>query len=120
MSTTRIKVIAISPIPLLFRFPPMTHYFDVVVIIVNYNSGLDPQALPEGAAAQTLRPRQVMLVDNASTDGSAGTAAEALFAGLTIGIRCAENLGFAAANNLAMTRCEPDGMAGAAKSRCLS
>ena len=83
----------------------MTHYFDVVVIIVNYNSGPDLRRCLEALAGQTLRPRQVMLVDNASTDGSAD-AAEALFAGLQV-IRCAENLGFAAANNLAMTRCEP-------------
>lgn len=79
--------------------------FDAVVIIVNYNSGFYLDRCLDALAAQTVRPRQVVLVDNASTDGSTDRAQRA-FPELQI-IRCAENLGFAAANNLAVARSEP-------------
>lgn len=83
----------------------MADCFDVVVIIVNYNGDLYLNRCLKALAAQTLRPRQVVLVDNASTDSSADNA-ERLFPWLRV-IHCAENLGFAAANNLAMIHGEP-------------
>jgi GT2 family glycosyltransferase len=55
-------------------------------------------------AAQTLRPRRVVLVDNASRDDSIG-AATAAARGLDLDlVRNAENTGFAAAANLALRR----------------
>ena len=79
--------------------------FDVTVVIVNHNGGRYLNRCLNALAAQTTPPRQVLLVDNASTDGSAEHA-ERIVPGLQI-IRCAENLGFAAANNLAVARSEP-------------
>ncbi len=70
------------------------------VIIVNYNGG---RILREclDRLWRELRPGwQVLLVDNASADGSAD-GIEALYPGLSV-IRNADNAGFARANNQAM------------------
>lgn len=84
---------------------PNDRCFDVTVIIVNYNGGVYLDRCLNALAAQTAPPRQVVLVDNASTDGSADHA-EQSFPWLRV-IRCPENQGFAAANNLAVARSEP-------------
>jgi GT2 family glycosyltransferase len=69
----------------------------VAVVIVNYNGGAYlPQALAS-LARQTVAPARVIVVDNASTDGSA-EGLERHYAGVEL-IRLTENVGFAAANN---------------------
>lgn len=83
----------------------MATVFDVIVIIVNYNGGPYLDRCLEALTAQTVLPRQVVLVDNASTDGSADRLQDT-FPWLRV-IRCMENLGFAAANNLAVACSEP-------------
>lgn len=79
--------------------------FDVTVVVVNHNGGAYLERCLRALARQTLPPRLVVLVDNASSDGSAEQAT-AYFPGLRV-IRCIENLGFAAANNLAVARSSP-------------
>ncbi len=83
----------------------MVATFDVTVIIVNYNSGDDLDRCLKALWIQTVRPRQVLLVDNASHDGSADRM-EDLYPWLQV-IRCTENRGFAAANNLAVAYSKP-------------
>lgn len=83
----------------------MTTAFDATVIIINYNSGPYLVRCLNALSAQTLRPCQVVLVDNASTDGSADQLPDQS-PWLQI-IRCAENRGFAAANNLAVAHSRP-------------
>lgn len=70
----------------------------IVVVIVNFNAGEHLQRALDAVALQTLRPSRVIVVDNASTDGSAGHLQEShpFVEVLTSG----RNLGFAAANNL--------------------
>jgi GT2 family glycosyltransferase len=71
----------------------------VAVAIVNANSGDDlPRAL-EALGRQTVPPDSTIVVDNASTDGSADGIEEG-FPGVQV-VRLDENIGFAAANNLA-------------------
>ncbi len=74
----------------------------VSVIIVNYNSGRLLARCLKCLARQTVTPQQVMVVDNASTDGSCDLI-ETLD-GMTL-VRAETNLGFAAGNNLALARC---------------
>ncbi len=78
----------------------MAEAADVTIVIVNWNAGpwLD-QAL-QAVADQTRRPAAVLVVDNASTDGSAD-GLEARFPGVRL-LRAERNLGFAAANNRAL------------------
>ncbi|MAB09572.1 glycosyltransferase family 2 protein [Hyphomonas sp.] len=69
------------------------------VIIVNYNGGDYICAAVRSLAAQTFRNFEVIVLDNASTDGSADKID---FTGVPSAqlVRNADNLGFAAANNL--------------------
>jgi GT2 family glycosyltransferase len=74
--------------------------FSAAVVIVNANAGALLERTLEALGRQTLSPRRVLVVDNASTDGSVD--------GLTVRhpevelIRLPRNVGFAAANNLAV------------------
>jgi GT2 family glycosyltransferase len=74
--------------------------FSVAVVIVNANAGALLERTLRALGRQTLAPRRVLVVDNASADGSVD--------GLTVRhpgvelIRLPENAGFAAANNLAV------------------
>jgi GT2 family glycosyltransferase len=69
----------------------------VGVVIVNYNAaGFLDRAL-EALAGQTRAPDRVIVVDNASADGSAEDL-ERHYAGVEL-IRLTKNVGFAAANN---------------------
>ncbi|MGP0565574.1 MULTISPECIES: glycosyltransferase family 2 protein [unclassified Nitrospina] len=72
------------------------------VIIVNYNSGAYLKACLEALRAQSRPPNCVVIVDNASADGSAESAAHALPGAEWIHLDT--NTGFAAANNLAVRR----------------
>lgn len=73
-------------------------------MIVNLNGGeLLGRAL-DALARQTVRPARVIVVDNASTDGSA-EALERRYPGVEI-VQLDENIGFAAANNLVVRRAD--------------
>ncbi|MFN2470669.1 MAG: glycosyltransferase family 2 protein [Gaiellaceae bacterium] len=70
----------------------------IAVVIVNWNGG---ELLARALAAvdgQTLRPQRVIVVDNASTDGSADDL-ESHYPGAQV-VRLNENAGFARANNV--------------------
>mgnify|MGYP006274050705 CR=1 FL=1 len=75
---------------------------DVSVIIVNHNAGARLLRCLAGLKAQTLEPLEVLLVDNASADGSFRTAL-AHHPWVTP-MPMDANLGFAAANNRAAER----------------
>jgi GT2 family glycosyltransferase len=71
------------------------------VIVVNWNSGQNIKRSIESLLAQNSRPQRIIVVDNASNDGSIsglaplGRAVEIL--------QLDRNIGFAAANNLALS-----------------
>ncbi len=71
------------------------------VVVVSYNSAPHLRRCLEALAAQRRRPDRIVVVDNASTDGSP----ELLRAmpGIEL-VEAGSNLGFAAANNLAVRR----------------
>ncbi len=77
----------------------------VAVIIVNYNSGDYLRQCLLALARQTRRPDRVIVVDNGSHDDSLSGARTA-YPGVET-IPAGKNLGFAAANNLAV-RCAAD------------
>ncbi len=70
------------------------------VLIVNYNGGRVVRACLDHLWGERQPSWQVLLVDNASRDGSAD-GLEAAYPGLSV-IRNANNLGFARANNQAL------------------
>jgi GT2 family glycosyltransferase len=69
----------------------------VAVVIVNLNAGALLERSLAALARQTVPPARTIVVDNASTDGSAD-GIEQRHEGVEV-IRNAENVGFAAANN---------------------
>lgn len=71
----------------------------ISVIIVNYNSGQRLQRCVERLERQTFRDFEILVFDNASSDGSLERAG-AVLAGATV-VKSKENLGFALANNRA-------------------
>src|ERR1043166_4563685 len=71
----------------------------IAVLIVNYNSGDHLRRCLQALSDQKVRGFQTIVVDNASTDGSAD-AIERDFPWTQL-IRPGKNLGFAAGNNLA-------------------
>ena len=80
--------------------PRETGERSVAVLIVNYNSGRMLARCLEALARQTWRDFHVVVVDNASRDGSAD-GMDARYSGVTL-VRANANLGFAAGNNLAL------------------
>ena len=76
----------------------------VAVIIVNFNSGSLIGECLRCLRAQTLPPEQIIVVDNASHDGSVDRVEDD--DPLIEVMRLDRNLGFAAANNLAARRAE--------------
>lgn len=72
----------------------------VAVVVVNANAGDHLTRTLECLARQTVRPRRTIVVDNASTDGSMD-GLEERFPWLEA-VELDENVGFAAANNLAV------------------
>jgi GT2 family glycosyltransferase len=70
----------------------------VSVIVVAWQSGGDLTRCLAALAAQTVRPLEILLVDNASTDGAPEAALQAV-PGVTL-IAAGANLGFAAGVNL--------------------
>lgn len=85
----------------------------VSLVIVNFNAGDALLRCLEAVALQTLPLTRLILVDNASTDGSAKKASafldsHAALAGISDSVRNNKNLGFAAANNAAIARCNTE------------
>lgn len=70
----------------------------ISVVIVNYNGAAELSVCLESLARQTLRPTEILLVDNNSTDNSLEIARR--FSGVSL-IENSENLGFSKAVNLA-------------------
>jgi GT2 family glycosyltransferase len=76
----------------------------VDVIVVTYNHAATLRATLDGLAAQTLSPRRVVVIDNASADASVQLAADA-GAGLPLDlVRQPDNRGFSAAVNEGLRR----------------
>ena len=76
----------------------------VSVVIVNWNAGQFLERCLSALDQQTVSPQQTIVVDNASQDGST-TGIEDRHHGIRV-IRLTENLGFAAASNLAVREAE--------------
>lgn len=72
----------------------------IAVLIVNYNSGALLSRSLEALSRQTVRDFRVVVVDNASSDGSADDIESR--SGSVALVRAGSNLGFAAGNNLAL------------------
>ena len=72
----------------------------VAVIVINYNGGPCIRRCLEAVSAQTLRPLEVLVYDNGSTDGSLALAREST-PGAEI-VSLGTNLGFAGAANKAI------------------
>jgi GT2 family glycosyltransferase len=82
----------------------MEHPPNITIVVVNWNSGKLLERCLSALARQTLPPRRVMVVDNGSSDGSLSAIGDRYSSVqiLTLG----ENIGFAAANNLAVAMIE--------------
>ena len=78
----------------------MSKPFKASVIIVNYNGGDFIQSAVDHLRSQTLKPAEIIIIDNASSDGSAD---QLDLDGLDNArlMRMQDNLGFAQANNIA-------------------
>jgi GT2 family glycosyltransferase len=82
----------------------------IAVVIVNWNGGDDLRTCLECLSRQERPPDKVVVVDNASADGSLESALRAFPS--TESIRLGTNVGFAAANNVALRACSDcDGLA---------
>lgn len=75
----------------------------IAVVIVNWNGGVDLTTCLRSLAAQERRPDRVIVVDNGSTDGSLDSALPSF--PFVEAIRLGTNVGFAAANNVALRAC---------------
>ena len=80
------------------------HVARVAVIIVNYNSGTMLSRALEALSRQSFKKFHTVVVDNASTDGSADEI-ESRFSKVSV-VRSGSNLGFAAGNNLGMSQAQ--------------
>ena len=77
----------------------------VSIIVVNWNGEKFLQECLKALLSQTLKPLEIILVDNASTDGSLSLLRQ--FPALRI-IALDYNAGFAKANNLAIAAASPE------------
>lgn len=77
---------------------------NVAAIVVNHNGGELLARCLSALAEQDLAPKKIIVVDNASTDGSVDRL-PARYAGTEL-IRLRQNPGFAAANNIAVAEAE--------------
>jgi len=80
----------------------MRHDERVGVIVVNWNSGDLLLPCVESIVGQTIAPERVLIVDNASTDGSLGDLEER-FPQVEV-LRQPVNRGFACGNNIAIEK----------------
>jgi len=81
--------------------------------VVNHEGGELLLRCLDGVAAQTVVPDRILVMDNGSTDASVADARrrcaeDGRLAGRTEIVELGENLGFAAANNRAIGRCETE------------
>lgn len=80
----------------------------MTVAVVNYNGGPRLRACLESLLADGFREKEILLVDNASTDGSldgvGDLLSESAAAGAVAAIRSPANAGYAAAVNAALAR----------------
>lgn len=76
---------------------------EVSILIVSYNTRELTLAAIASARAETSVPHEIIVVDNASSDGSAEAIAAAHGAGVQL-IALDDNIGFGRANNLAASR----------------
>jgi GT2 family glycosyltransferase len=76
----------------------------VAVVVVNHNGGGVVQQALEALEGQTRRPNRTIVVDNASSDGSADHI-DARFPAVEL-IRLDRNAGFAAGNNIGVATAE--------------
>jgi len=81
---------------------------DVTVVIVTWNAADVIDRCLDALRRQTLQPRQIMVVDNASTDATAAIVARFP---LVRWITLSKNTGFARANNIAVSQCQTDWVA---------
>jgi GT2 family glycosyltransferase len=77
----------------------------VTVVIVNWNSGAHLAKCLNHLMQQSLPPTRILVMDNASDDGSVEHAQQ--IPEVTVRLLGA-NLGFAVANNLALSECDTD------------
>lgn len=77
----------------------------VTVIVVNYNSGHFLRECIQSLLRQSLRPKQILIVDNCSSDNSLDEIEETQQVKI---LRESQNLGFAEANNKAMILSETE------------
>ncbi len=77
----------------------------VSIIIINWNSGLFLSKCLGHVEKQTVSPVEIIVVDNASTDGSERCAQGRGDVKL---LQAEDNLGFAAGNNFALRHCTTD------------
>jgi GT2 family glycosyltransferase len=77
----------------------------VSVIVVNYNSGAFLLRCIQHCLRQTVLPDEIVVVDNASEDGSLAGVRE--LPRVTV-LQMDRNIGFAAANNRAIERCDAE------------
>ena len=82
----------------------MTDSPSIAVVVVNWNSGQYLRKCLQNLKDQTLSPARVLVVDNASSDGSM-EGLEQRFSEWEF-IRLDKNTGFASANNLAVNQVE--------------
>lgn len=82
----------------------MSHSPSIAVVVVNWNSGQYLRKCLQSIKEQTLSPARVLVVDNASTDGSMDDLEQDFHA--CEFVRLESNTGFASANNLAVDRAE--------------
>lgn len=79
----------------------------VTVIVVNWNGGDMLIQCLSRLTAQSLPPTRILVMDNGSTDGSGKRAAGMHIPDVHVRF-LGENLGFAAANNLALDECDTE------------
>jgi len=88
------------------RVDPNAEAPRVAVVIVSFNTRDLLERCLQAVEAQTEAPAQVIVVDNASSDGSAAMVRER-FPGVQV-IELDENLGFGPANNVGLAEVETD------------
>lgn len=74
----------------------------VSVGIINYNSGHCIFKALDHLESQTYRPIEIIIIDNASSDGSDARLTALMYTGPLQFIRLRENVGFSRANNIAI------------------
>ena len=82
----------------------MSNFPSIAVVVVNWNSGQYLEKSLQNLKDQTLPPTRVLVVDNASTDGSM-EGLEQIFPDWEF-LHLESNTGFASANNLAVNQVE--------------